>query len=60
MFILDRAKHIKAALRANCNEDKSSKKQADHSPAKDESCERILNEVSIVLWSFLCSLMFFI
>lgn len=45
MFILDRAKHIKASLRANCNEDKSSKKQADHSPAKDESCERILNEL---------------
>ncbi|XP_030961026.1 kinesin-like protein KIN-1 [Quercus lobata] len=40
-----RAKHIKASPRANCNEDKYSKKNEALCPDKDESCKRILNKL---------------
>ncbi|KAF4364960.1 hypothetical protein G4B88_021777 [Cannabis sativa] len=41
-----RASHIKASPRVKCNEDKSAKKHGTPpSPDKDESCERILNEL---------------
>lgn len=46
LFILGRAKHIKASPRACVNEYKQ-KKRGGPSPTKDQSCERILNKVRL-------------
>lgn len=40
-----RAKHIRTSPRVNCYKDKSNKKHLVPSPAKGDSCERILNKL---------------